>query len=122
MSQIVRFITIKEEIKLEIKIKCPKCRTGYYQYCSSNPPIYVCSNYGAGCNKGISKEEYEKLAKQIMPKMSLFEIQQTIYDIMREKQNRINEFKKELNNKKINFETGIGWMFEFGREIIEKIE
>jgi hypothetical protein len=76
----------KGDIKMKIKIKCPDCRTGYYSYCSTNPPIYVCSNYGGGCCKGISKEKYEELAKQIMPKMSLYEIQQVIFDIIKVKQ------------------------------------
>jgi threonine dehydrogenase-like Zn-dependent dehydrogenase len=93
---------------MKIKIKCPDCRTGYYQYCSTNPPIYVCSNYGRGCCKGVSKEEYEELAKQIMPKMSLYEIQQVIYDIVKVKQKRINEFKKESGKDKINIDIAFG--------------
>ena len=107
---------------MEIKIKCPDCRTGYYHYCSTDPPIYVCSNYGGGCSKAISEEEYEKLAKQIMPKMSLYEIRKIIFDIAHSKQIGINEFKKESGNDKIDISAAIGWLHDFARQIVEDIE
>jgi len=56
-----------------------------------------------------------------MPKMSLYEIHEIVYDIARSKRTCISEFKRS-DDDKIEISIAVGWLLDFARKIVEEIK